>query len=162
MRLPGLTVAVTAASLAVLPCLAAAELRTATLKGVEEVPAISTEAVGLFAAFVSDDAISWTLSYSDIEGGSVAIAVHGIEMSSARGAPDIRGAVMSVTWPSLRPCGHKMVDVVCLTGSSGTSAHSRAPTIPATTATSRASRCIDRSLSSGGTRHERMRRARVV
>ncbi len=74
MRLPGLTVLVTAVSLAVLHCPAAAELRTATLRGVEEVPAISTEAAGLFAAFVSDDAIAFTLTYNDLEGGSVSAA----------------------------------------------------------------------------------------
>ena len=32
--------------------------------------------------------------------GSVAIAPHGMEMSSARGAPETSGAVMSVTCPS--------------------------------------------------------------
>jgi large exoprotein involved in heme utilization and adhesion len=54
---------------------ALAELRAATLRGFQEVPAISTEAVGLFAAFVSDDAIAYTLTYSDLEGGTV-IAAH--------------------------------------------------------------------------------------
>ena len=53
---------------------AQAELRTATLRGYQEVPAISTQAVGLFAAFVNDDAISYTLTYLDLEGGSVAAA----------------------------------------------------------------------------------------
>ena len=87
--------------------------------------------------------------------GSVAIAPHGMEMSSARGAPETSGAVMSVMCPSaLTPCGHRMVAVVWVTGSSGTSAHSSAPTIPATMATSRASRCVDRSLSSWGTRDD--------
>ena len=50
---------------------AQAELRTATLRGYQEVPAVSTQAVGLFAAFVSDEAISYTLTYLDLEGGSV-------------------------------------------------------------------------------------------
>ena len=72
--------------------------------------------------------------------GRVAIAAQGMETSSARGAPDTSGAVISVTWPSpLRPCGHRIVAVVCFTGSSGTSAHSSAPAIPATTAIQRAS-----------------------
>ena len=51
---------------------AQAELRTATLRGYQEVPAISTQAVGLFAGFVNDDSISYTLTYFDLEGGSVA------------------------------------------------------------------------------------------
>ena len=46
--------------------------------------------------------------------GRVAIALHGMEISRARGAPDTSGAVMSETWPSaLRPCGHRIVAVVC-------------------------------------------------
>ena len=53
---------------------AQAELRTATLRGYQEVPAISTQAVGLFAAFVNDDAIAYTLTYLDLEGGAVAAA----------------------------------------------------------------------------------------
>ncbi len=67
--------------------------------------------------------------------GSVAIALHGMEMSSARGAPDTSGAVMSETWPSaFTPCGHRIVAVVCLTGNRGTRAHSSAPVMPATMA----------------------------
>ena len=57
--------------------------------------------------------------------GSVAMAWQGIETSRASGAPDTSGAVMSVTMPSgPGACGQVMVAVVCLTGSSGTSAHS--------------------------------------
>ena len=71
--------------------------------------------------------------------GSVAIAVHGMDTSSASGAPETSGAVMSLTRPSARgACGQRMVAVVCLTGSNGTSTHSATPTMPATTATSRA------------------------
>ena len=73
--------------------------------------------------------------------GSVATARQGIEMSRACGAPDTSGAVMSVISPSgPAACGHRMVAVACLTGSSGTSPHSSSPAIPATTATRRANR----------------------
>ncbi len=82
--------------------------------------------------------------------GRVAIAAHGMEMSSARGAPDTRGAVTWATCPSTSPCGQAMVAVVCLTGSSGTVRHSSRPASPATTATTRTIRC-DRSLPSWGT-----------
>ena len=52
--------------------------------------------------------------------GSVAMAWQGIETSSASGAPDTSGAVMSVTMPSGPGAwGQAMVAVVCLTGSSG-------------------------------------------
>ena len=73
--------------------------------------------------------------------GSVAIVRQGIETSSARGAPDTSGAVMSLISPS-EPgaCGQAMVAVVCLTGSSGTSPHSTTPAMPAMTAISRAMR----------------------
>ena len=58
-------------------------------------------------------------------------AWHGIVTSRARGAPDTSGAVTSLTNPSEpEPCGHAMVAVVCLTGSSGTSAHSSDPGDP--------------------------------
>ena len=71
--------------------------------------------------------------------GRVATAWHGIETSRACGAPDTSGAVMSVISPSgPAACGHRMVAVVCLTGSSGTSPHSSTPAMPATTAISRA------------------------
>ena len=78
----------------------------------------------------------------------------GIETSSASGAPDTSGAVMSVIMPSgPGACGHAMVAVVCLTGSSGTSAHSSTPAMPATTATSLAMEWNHvRSVSSRGTR----------
>ncbi len=89
--------------------------------------------------------------------GKVAIAAQGMEMSSARGAPDTRGAVIWVTCPSAVPCGHSTVAVVCFTGSNGTIAHSNRPTIPATAATNRGIRC-DRSLPSWGTRVDRKRR----
>jgi len=42
----------------------------------------------------------------------VAIAEHGTEMSSTRGAPDTSGAVIWVTCPSAVPWGHKTVAVV--------------------------------------------------
>ena len=86
--------------------------------------------------------------------GSVAMAWQGMEMSSACGAPDTSGAVMSVTMPfGPGACGHAMVAVVCLTGSSGTSAQSTTPAMPATTATSRAMPDNPvRSVSSRGTR----------
>jgi len=53
-----------------------AELRTATLRGFEEVPAISTRATGLFATFIADDAgsLAWSLIYTDLEGGTVTAA----------------------------------------------------------------------------------------
>jgi len=73
--------------------------------------------------------------------GRVAIAAHGMEMSNARGAPDTRGAVIWVTCPSLVPCGHSTVAVVCFTGSNGTSAHNSRPTSPAMMATTRGIRC---------------------
>ncbi len=94
------------------------------------------------------------------ERGSVATAVQGIVTSSASGAPDTSGAVTSDTFPSVPgPCGHRIVAVVCLTGSSGTSPHNTMPASPATTAISRAMRCArwDRSLP--GTRPDRMRRS---
>ncbi|COW40376.1 Uncharacterised protein [Mycobacterium tuberculosis] len=73
--------------------------------------------------------------------GSVAMAEQGIEMSSARGAPDTRGAVIWVMLPSaVLPCGQKMVAVVWFTGSSGTMPHSSRPAIPETTAARRAIR----------------------
>ena len=69
--------------------------------------------------------------------GSVAMAWQGIEMSRASGAPDTSGAVMSETMPSGPGAwGQRMVAVVCLTGSSGTRAHSSTPAMPATTAMS--------------------------
>ncbi len=76
--------------------------------------------------------------------GKVAIAEQGMEMSSARGAPDTSGAVIWVTCPagpSEVPCGHRTVAVVCFTGSNGTTTHSSRPTNPATTAISRGIRC---------------------
>ena len=103
--------------------------------------------------------------------GSVATARHGIVTSSARGAPDTSGAVTSEMTPSDRkPCGHRIVAVVCLTGSSGTSPHATMPASPATTAISRATRCArsERSVplalrarrsSLLGTRPDRMRRS---
>ena len=56
------------------------------------------------------------------------MAWQGIVMSSACGAPDTSGAVMSEIIPfGPGACGQAMVAVVCLTGSSGTSAHSSYP-----------------------------------
>ena len=90
-------------------------------------------------------------------GGSVAIAWHGIERSRANGAPDTSGAVMSVISPSgPEACGHRMVAVVCWTGSSGTSPHSSSPAMPATTAIRRANPGV-RSWSSRGTRLDAIR-----
>ena len=87
--------------------------------------------------------------------GSVAMARQGMEMSRACGAPDTSGAVMSETMPfGPGACGHAMVAVVCLTGSSGTSAHSRIPAMPATTATSRA--MADSPVRSGSSRGTRV------
>jgi hypothetical protein len=66
--------------------------------------------------------------------GKVAIAEQGMEMSSARGAPDTSGAVIWVTCPagpSEVPCGHRTVAVVCFTGSNGTTTESSTPTNPA-------------------------------
>jgi len=57
----------------------------------------------------------------------------------------------------LTPCGHRMVAVVCFTGSKGTTAHNSRPAIPATTAISLGIRC-DRSSPSWGTRVDRKRR----
>ncbi len=86
------------------------------------------------------------------------MAVQGIEMSRSRGAPDTNGAVIWLMLPSaVLPCGHKIVAVVCRTGSSGTSRHSTRPAIPEATATNRAIRW-DRSLPSGDTRLDRRRR----
>ncbi len=69
--------------------------------------------------------------------GRVAIAWHGMDTSSASGAPDTSGAVMSLTRPSgPGACGQATVAVVCLTGSSGTRAQSSTPAMPATTAIS--------------------------
>lgn len=62
---------VTMAAVLALSAPAWAELRTATLRGYQEVPSISTVAVGLFAAFVEDNAIAYTLTYTDLEGGTV-------------------------------------------------------------------------------------------
>ncbi|SHU35499.1 Uncharacterised protein [Mycobacteroides abscessus subsp. abscessus] len=71
--------------------------------------------------------------------GRVAMAAHGMETSSASGAPDTSGAVRSETFPlAFGACGHKMVAVVCLTGSSGVSAQSSRPARPAMIATRRA------------------------
>ena len=87
--------------------------------------------------------------------GRVAIAEHGMEMSSARGAPDTSGAVIWVTCPSALPWGHSTVAVVCFTGAKGTIAHSSRPRSPATIATTLATAFgvrRDRSLPSWGTR----------
>lgn len=70
MKLLKLTVAILAVVL-VMSAPALAELRTATLKGYQEVPVISTAAVGLFAAYVTDEAIAYTITYADLEGGNV-------------------------------------------------------------------------------------------
>ena len=43
----------------------------ASLVGYEEVPAISTRAVGRFRARLTDEGIAWTLRYEGIEGGAV-------------------------------------------------------------------------------------------
>jgi hypothetical protein len=73
--------------------------------------------------------------------GRVAIVLQGIETSRVCGAPETSGAVMSRTNPSgPGACGHEIVAVVCLTGSSGTSPHSTTPAMPAMTAISRAMR----------------------
>src|SRR4051812_1171847 len=83
--------------------------------------------------------------------GRVAMVRHGIETSSACGAPDTSGAVMSLTSPSAPgACGQTMVAVVCFTGSSGTSPHSTTPTMPAMTAMSRATRWAERGGGEGG------------
>ncbi len=92
--------------------------------------------------------------------GRVATAGQGMEMSSARGAPDTRGAVIWLTCPSTVPCGHSTVAVVWRTGSSGTARHSSRPAMPATAATDRGIRC-DRCLPSWGTRLDRKRRGFV-
>jgi hypothetical protein len=66
-----------------------AEIRGATLRSYEEVPAISSRAFGLFAAVISDDGSSfvYTLFYSDLEGGSVTAAhIH-------LGQPGVAGGV---------------------------------------------------------------------
>ena len=77
------------------------------------------------------------------------MAWQGIETSRASGAPDTSGAVMSVISPSgPDACGHRMVAVVCLTGSSGTKPHSSTPAMPATTAIRRANRRVRSSRSS--------------
>ena len=90
--------------------------------------------------------------------GRVAMAWQGIEKSRASGAPDTSGAVISVISPSgPDACGHRMVAVVCLTGSSGTRPHSSTPAMPATTAIRRANRWV-RSSSSRGTRVDGRRR----
>ena len=71
--------------------------------------------------------------------GSVAIAVHGMDTSSGwRGAGDQRCGDVADQTVGPGACGHRMVAVVCLTGSNGTSTHSASPTMPARTATSRA------------------------
>ena len=73
--------------------------------------------------------------------GRVAIAEQGIETSSASGAPETSGAVMFPTGaPGPALWGHRMVAVVCRTGSSGVNAHSATPVTPARTAISLAIR----------------------
>jgi hypothetical protein len=75
------------------------------------------------------------------EAGIEAIALQGMETSSACGAPDTSGAVTSLIIPSgPGACGHRIVAVVCLTGSTGTSAHNSTPAMPETMATSLAMR----------------------
>jgi hypothetical protein len=70
--------------------------------------------------------------------GRVATAWHGMDASSARGAPDTSGAVTSVISPSEpTACGQAMVAVVCRTGSSGVITQSSKPAMPATIAMSR-------------------------
>jgi hypothetical protein len=82
-------------------------------------------------------------------GGRVAITEHGIDTSSAAGAPDTSGAVMSPTFPpAATPWGHTMVAVLWVTGSNGVSAHSTSPARPASTATRRAIR-LDSTFSLG-------------
>jgi hypothetical protein len=74
--------------------------------------------------------------------GKVAIAAQGMEISSARGAPETSGEVIWVTLPSaVLAWGHRMVEVVCFTGSNGTTAHNNKPRMPATVATNRGIRC---------------------
>ncbi len=108
-------------------------------------------ALGRVAGFL---AAPWTAPHRP-PAGSVAMAWQGMEMSSACGAPDTSGAVMSETMPfGPGACGHAMVAVVCLTGSSGTSAQSRTPAMPATTATSRA--MADSPVRSGSSRGTRV------
>ncbi len=83
-----------------------------------------------------------------------------MDTSSACGAPDTSGAVTAVTFPAVSvPCGHRMVAVVCLTGSSGTSAHSTTPAMPATMAIRRAMPTTRSVGSSEGTRLDVMRPA---
>ena len=43
----------------------------ASLKGFEEVPAVSTRARGSFRGEVTEDGLEWRLRYSEIEGGAV-------------------------------------------------------------------------------------------
>jgi hypothetical protein len=67
-----------------------AELRGATLRSYDEVPAISSRAFGLFAASIADDAqsLTFTLIYTDLEGGSVAGAhIH-------LGQPGVNGGIV--------------------------------------------------------------------
>jgi hypothetical protein len=67
-----------------------AELRGATLRSYEEVPAISSRAFGLFAAFIADDAssLAFTVTYSDLEGGAVTAShIH-------VGQPGVNGAIV--------------------------------------------------------------------
>ena len=77
MKLLKLTVATLAVVLVTSAPLVEAqtELRTATLRGLQEVPAISTAGTGLFAAYVTDDSIAYSITYSDVEGGTV-LAAH--------------------------------------------------------------------------------------
>ncbi len=68
----------------------AVELRGATLRAYEEVPAISSRAFGLFAAFIADDGsgLAFTLTYSDLEGGAVTAAhIH-------LGQPGVNGGIV--------------------------------------------------------------------
>src|SRR5262245_413844 len=79
-----------ALSLATMSAPVSAEIRGAVLKGYEEVPAISTQANGLFAAFIAEDgnSIAWTLVYSGLEGGTVSAAhIH-------LGQPAVAGAIV--------------------------------------------------------------------
>ena len=78
--------------------------------------------------------------------GRVAIAEQGMEMSSARGAPDTSGAVTWLTCPSalcLAATGWSPWSVA--PEATGTRRTTADPTIPATTATNRGIRC-DRSI----------------
>jgi hypothetical protein len=66
-----------------------------------------------------------------------AVATSGAVMS----VTDVAAGAAPVTCPTAEvPCGHTMVAVVWLTGSSGTMPHSSTPAMPATTAISLAMR----------------------